>query len=148
MYSYVYGVTGNLFRDFTRYHAICCVANNPGRGKDIYIMKLTNYISIYLPSTEHGNTPANQEKIDKVKHALSIIFSQYFGGTTLSEHNGAWSDDHGNVITEKITVIKSFYTDQVEPGKIDQVFSIAAAVKTIFSQESVAVEHNNELILV
>jgi len=62
---------------------------------------------IYVPSTE-GRVPISKKKFDeRVKETIEFL-SKNFGGATQISGVGAWYDNKGNLIQEKVVKVESF----------------------------------------
>ena len=100
---------------------------------------LTNFVSVYVPSTVDVNTPASQEKIADVIRFVSAKFAAKFGGSTVTTAKGYWIADNGELVEDNITIVKSFHADE---GAFAFACEIAQFVKEALTQEAVTVETN------
>lgn len=90
---------------------------NAGRGLD-------NKISVYIPGTV--NRDAAADNTEYVKTAAAGL-SRLFGGATATAARGSWIDDDGNMITENITIVYAYASDDdATEENINQVASFGA----------------------
>ena len=108
-------------------------------------IKLSCSIKIYVPSTVDVDKESdNSLYVDKT---LSFL-AENCGGSTSSKALGAWISSSGKLIKENVTVVFA-YTDQNNLELIiDSVYDWCIKLKTELSQESIALEINNELYLI
>ena len=106
---------------------------------------LDHCVSIYVPSTLNVNQTVDNEKyVSLAKCALSKLFG---AATIYPNCLGSWPSEHGQV-DEKVDIVKSFCgLDDLVKHAAD-VKQIALQLKSDMGQESVAVEIDDELILV
>jgi hypothetical protein len=109
-----------------------------------FVDALAHSVSIYVPSTVNVNTPVDSAKV--VNETLSKL-SAIFGGCTASNAQGAWISDSEGLVTEKVTICKSF-TGTLDDTQLDKVYDIALAIKRDMAQEAVSVEVDNSLYFV
>ncbi|TDK59524.1 DUF3574 domain-containing protein [Bacillus salipaludis] len=99
-----------------------------------------------MPST-NGSDPISTDEHNKwVDNAMSH-FSIMFGGATSVDGNGAWVDDKGNLIKEKVTIVYSF-AQKLNNSKIDDVANYAKQIKEELHQSTVSVEVNGKMYFV
>jgi hypothetical protein len=106
------------------------------------LFPLDHSIKLYIPSTIETNKPADNSK--QVDQAIKLL-SSLFGGATSYEAIGAWTDQAGELVKEKITIVQSFATaEQVEENIMD-VVKHAQNLKNEMSQEAISLEYDGKL---
>lgn len=110
-------------------------------------MKLTNRISIFVPSTYEGNKPAKRMQKKAAKHAVKYL-CKYFGGSTAQEAQGFWHSPEKGLITEKQVIVFAQCSDNDLQAHKESVFNIAKAISKYMKQEAVTVTVNNEMFFV
>ncbi len=106
--------------------------------------KLTHYVSVYVPSTMGVDTPVdNAAQVRDTKAQLSTLF----GGCTATLAEGSWVSNAHELITESVTVCKSF-AQALTDESLDKVYTIAHELKVAMGQAAISVEIDNELYFV
>lgn len=108
------------------------------------VKMLASYISIYVPSTR------GREHIDNrpIVHRIASEFSNLFGGATAINAQGAWSAADGTLVTEKVTIVKSYTDPDQLSRKRALVLALARDLKAELQQDAVSVESNEGLELI
>jgi hypothetical protein len=106
------------------------------------LFPLDHSIKLYIPSTIETNKPADNSK--QVDEAMKL-FSSLFGGATSYEAVGAWTDQGGKLVKEKIVVVQSFATAKQVDENIMAVIKHAQHLKNEMSQEAISLEYDNKL---
>ena len=82
---------------------------------------LNQFVGIYVPSTNHikhgdSNVLTDKEHLAIVQRVAGE-FSLIFGGATTTPAIGYWKSETGELVAEKITVVKSYYvpSESVNP---------------------------------
>ena len=105
---------------------------------------LTNYKSVYIPSTRQGNIPLSQVESERIIKIVLTRMSQAFGGCTATHSIGSWLSNTHGLITEPVTIAQSYY--DIDPIVADRkVKSIARWIKKELQQESVSIQSNDGL---
>lgn len=107
-----------------------------------HLFPLDHSIKLYIPSTVETNKPADNSK--QVEEAMRL-FARLFGGATSYEAVGAWTDQAGELVKEKIIVVQSFATAQQVDDHIMEVVKHAQNLKNEMSQEAISLEYDNKL---
>ena len=110
-------------------------------------MKLTNKISVFVPSTYEGNKPAKRLQKKAVKHTAKYL-CKYFGGSTAQEAQGFWDSPEKGLITEKQVIVFAQCTDTDLQRNREKVFNMAKALCRWMKQEGVTVTVNDEMYFV
>lgn len=109
------------------------IAANIGRYLD-------NWVAVYVPIDAHEN----KDTVSPADTATTLESVQFrmasaFGGFTQYGALGGWVDDDGNLVVERVAVVKAFhYGSQADAYAI--AGSIAAYVGRKLDQDCVAVE--------
>lgn len=108
-------------------------------------LSLTHSIGIFIPSTldvnqEIDNTP-------QVQSALSFL-GKVFGGATSSEAEGVWRSEESGLVTEQVTIVRTFVSERSLQKHLDDVIEFATNLKVEMKQEAVAIDVDNQLVLV
>lgn len=100
---------------------------------------MNKFVSVYVPSTRHA-VPISKQEHDKAVRDVGTKFAREFGGFTATEGLGGWLSDSKGLITEPVTIVKSYYPDSLGTGAIRFARRIARQIKRKFQQEAVSVE--------
>lgn len=72
------------------------------------LFQFSHVVKIYIPGTVNENeTAADLQKIE-TENALSFMCG-LFGGATCGRFSGAWKNDAGEVITEPVNIVYSYF---------------------------------------
>ena len=105
---------------------------------------MKEYVSIYVPSTVQVDRPINNELfVNAVQHEMSKIF----GGSSTMEVNGTYLAKNGELVAERVTMVKSF-AKEITAEMASQIIALAQYLKQAMGQESVAVEYNGQMVFV
>lgn len=108
-------------------------------------VKLSCSVKIYVPSTVNVNESFDSaEWVDK---ALQLL-SNEFGGSTASKALGAWVSNSGELVKENVTMVFSYANQSQLEASINTIYEFCLDMKVKLSQESIALEVNNELYFV
>lgn len=108
-------------------------------------LSLDHSIGIFVPSTMDVNQAVSNEA--QVQATLSFLGS-LFGGATSSEAEGVWQSEDQELVVEQVTIVKTFVSRKALEKHLDEVIKFAARLKTEMRQEAVAIDVDNQLILV
>lgn len=106
---------------------------------------LDNKVCIYVPSTVNVNTKINNGK--QVTKTLSFL-AGLFGGCTTETARGAWVDQSGALVTEKVNKCYSFCSETQLTKNIPAVLDYCNTLKHEMQQECISLEVNNKLFFV
>jgi hypothetical protein len=105
---------------------------------------LNHRISIYIPSTTHGNRPAPTDLIAEWVKSAKTTFADLFGGFTAYRAVGGWMSPVHGLIEEPVTVVAS-HTDDDGLDRLGEVEEFAAQVAEALGQEAVTLEVDNSI---
>lgn len=108
-------------------------------------LSLDHSIGIFVPSTVDVNQSVSNET--QVQATLAFLGS-LFGGATSSEAEGVWQSEDQNLVVERVTIVKTFVSQKALEKHLDEVVKFATRLKTEMKQEAVAIDVDNQLILV
>ena len=102
---------------------------------------LKKFVAIYVPSTVNVNIAASAEKIADVTRFVCAKLASRFGGSTVTQATGYWVSETGEIVEDKIQIVKSHY-DCEESAAVTYAREIAEFVKQALTQEAVTLETN------
>lgn len=108
-------------------------------------LSLTQTVAIFIPSTVDVDTVVENEV--QVKAALSFL-GDLFGGATSSDASGVWKSEESDLVVEKVSIVRSFVSEKALKRHLDDVIAFAGQIKEEMKQEAVAIDVNNELVLI
>ena len=108
-------------------------------------LSLNHSVALFVPSTMDVDQSVDNRA--QVQETLSF-FGNLFGGATSSNAEGAWRSEDSGIVTEQVTIVKTFVSRKALDTYLDEVFSFASQLKVNMKQEAVAVSVDNRLILV
>ena len=108
-------------------------------------LSLTHSIGIFIPSPLDVNSAVDNSV--QVKATLAFLGS-IFGGATSSEADGVWRSEDSGLVTEQVTIVRTFVSKQALEAHLDSVLSFATVLKRDMRQEAVALDVDNQLLLV
>lgn len=100
---------------------------------------LTKFVSVYVPSTRHA-VPISRAEHDRAVRSVESAFSREFGGFTATPGVGGWLSDSKGLITEPVTIVKSYYTEDKAASALKIAQRVAKRLKKQFDQEAVSLE--------
>lgn len=114
--------------------------------EDVYRrLSLNHAVALFVPSTmDVDDTVDNTEQ---VQSALAFL-GGVFGGATSSDAEGVWRSEDSGLVTEQVTVVRTFVSKRALDEHLDDVISFASTLKRDMKQEAVAISVDNQLILV
>lgn len=108
-------------------------------------LSLTQTVAIFIPSTMDVDTAVENEV--QVRAALSFL-GDLFGGATSSDGSGVWKSEESDLVVEKVSIVRSFVSEKALKRHLDDVIAFAGQIKEEMKQEAVAIDVNNELVLI
>ena len=111
------------------------------------MLQLTNYVTLYIPSTLEGSKPAPEKLIEAQVEKIARALTEAFGGATVQNAEGYYLSVSGELIAERVKTIKA-YTDASLEIVATVAHELAQTIKRDMMQESVAFETNAGLTLV
>lgn len=96
-------------------------------------------IEILIPSENLGQEDLERQKM--YVNAISLVFTNKFGGATVQNVTGWWNSSHRNcLVTEKIVSVKSFVKDELFTAQtFHEVKGFVDSVKDGMSQDAISV---------
>lgn len=108
-------------------------------------IKLGCSVKIYVPSTSNVNETADTSRwVD----ASMKLLAQEFGGATATQALGAWLSMEKGLVKERVTLVIAYTTSEGISQKIDLIYEFCEKMKKDLSQETIALEINNELYFI
>lgn len=108
-------------------------------------LSLNHAVALFVPSTMDVNQTT--DNTTQVQAALSF-FGTLFGGATSSNAEGAWRSEESGLVTEQVTIVRTFISKKALDSHLDDVLNFASDLKRDMKQEAVAISVDNQLILV
>jgi hypothetical protein len=110
------------------------------------LFKLSNKVSLYVPTKDKNNQELPAELIQKMIDLTASTFSQVNGGATSTNALGYWKSVAGELIKEKIVVVFS-YSNNLEKS-IEAAIETGEQLKEMANQDAISLEVNNELYFI
>lgn len=110
------------------------------------LFKLSNKVSLYVPTKDKNNQELPAELIQKMVDLTASTFSQVNGGATSTNALGYWKSVAGELIKEKIVVVFS-YSNNLEKS-IEAAIETGEQLKEMANQDAISLEVNNELYFI
>jgi hypothetical protein len=108
-------------------------------------LSLNHSIGIFIPSTMDVDMAVDNSA--QVQEALAF-FGTIFGGATRSQAEGCWRSEESGLVIEQVTIVRTFVSKQALETHLDQVVEFATKLKKEMKQEAVAIDVDNQLVLV
>jgi CRP-like cAMP-binding protein len=108
-------------------------------------LSLNHAVALFVPSTVDVDQEVDNSQ--QVKATLSFL-GNLFGGATSSDAEGAWRSEDSGLVTEQVTIVRTFVSKKALDTHLDDVIHFATDLKRDMKQEAVAVSVDNQLILV
>lgn len=108
-------------------------------------LSLNHTVALFVPSTMDVNQ--HTDNSTQVQSTLSFL-GNLFGGATSSNAEGAWRSEESGLVTEKVTIVRTFVSKKALDTHLDDVLNFAAELKRNMNQEAVAISVDHQLILV
>ncbi len=108
-------------------------------------LSLNHALAIFVPSTI--DVSQQTDNTQQVQQALSFLGS-IFGGATSSNAEGVWRSEESGLVTEQVTIVRTFVSAKALESHLDTVIDFASGLKRDMKQEAVAISIDNQLILV
>ena len=100
---------------------------------------LTNRAAVYIPTTHGDNGKADVADVHAAVDEAVEIMAELFGGATVTQGRGAWTNVDGNVVKETVYIVTAA-ADSVGDDEIDRLVDFAEAIRNRFEQEAVTLE--------
>lgn len=108
-------------------------------------LSLNHAVAIFVPSTMDVNQTTDNAA--QVQATLAFL-GNLFGGATSSDAEGVWRSEDSGLVTEQVTIVRTFVAKKALDQHIDDVIGFAADLKKEMKQEAIAVDIDNQLVLV
>ncbi|MEW5985415.1 MAG: Crp/Fnr family transcriptional regulator [Chloroflexota bacterium] len=108
-------------------------------------LSLNHTVAVFVPSTLDVDQSVSNEA--QVQAALSF-FGSLFGGATSSDAEGVWQSEDSGLVVERVTIVRTFVSKKALDQHLDDVIKFATGLKKEMKQEAVALDVDNQLILV
>jgi hypothetical protein len=108
-------------------------------------LSLNHTLALFVPSTLDVSQFTDNSA--QVQSTLSFL-GNLFGGATSSNAEGAWRSEESGLVTEQVTIVRTFVSQKALDIHLDDVLSFAAELKRNMKQEAVAISVDHQLILV
>ena len=105
----------------------------------------TNQISVFIPTTVDVNqTVDTQIYVDRT---LALL-GRFFRGATSSQAQGVWKSEEVGLVGETVYIVRSYATKLALKNHLPEVLLFVEQLKEELSQEAMAVEVNQKLMLI
>lgn len=105
---------------------------------------MNKFAAIYVPTTTQGNVASPELAAIVVDMVFGKMIA-LFGGATITEGIGGFAMDNGEIVKEKIFIVKSFTDENKFNANMPAVNELARKVCDEMTQQCVSVETNNGL---
>lgn len=113
------------------------------------MFKLRNRIAFYIPSTDDSDSKIPDSQHDERSNYIASFFARLFGGSTiLNNVTGNWINSDGKLVGESIKIVYSFCSSEDLEDHYSDVIQTAVKHCEYWSQASIAIEINDDLILI
>lgn len=102
-------------------------------------------IGLYIPTTVNVNQSADTQAC--LQKTLAFM-GQLFGGATSNLAQGMWSSQAAELVSETITIVKSYVTQSDLDKHLPAVIEYVESLKDELKQEAMALEVNQKLMLI
>lgn len=110
-----------------------------------FMLQLNQRVAIYVPSTTNVDEVCdNNEMVQKTIRFLS----EKFGGTTATKAVGGWVCENGKLVTEDVTIVYSFCTEQQLHTEAHALIEWCKMIKKEMKQEAVTLEVNRQVAFI
>ena len=107
-------------------------------------MLLNNKVTVVVPSTIGLDAAPADIIIETVEGALAAL-ARVAGGSTAVDAMGAWIDDRGHLVRERVCNVYAYCTDSQRPWVVKAARRVAADIKQVMTQEAVAIIINGTM---
>ena len=113
-------------------------------------MELKNNYALYIPSTINGEYISDGKHADWCEKYVKIMLENFFG-LTVSAAFGYWKSESGNIIAEKVYIIKASTNAEIFEYNYtpeEYIRIVAERLKSDMGQEAVSYEINGVLHII
>lgn len=100
---------------------------------------LNKFVTVYVPSTQDVGKPLPAKARKALVTRVATALSDSFGGATATAGQGYYKADSGELIVERVTLVKSYHALETTEA-LAIVIPLAQAIKSEYGQESIAIE--------
>lgn len=101
--------------------------------------ELTKRAAVYIPTTHGDNGKADVADVYAAVDEAIELMAKLFGGATVTQGRGAWTNVDGNVVKETVYIVTAA-ADSIGDSEIDALVDFAEAIRNRFEQEAVTLE--------
>jgi len=109
------------------------------------MFKLSNKVTVYIPSTTDINKPIDNTQY--INECASLL-SKCFGGATSTPALGYWLSPATGLVKESTTMVFAYALDKDLQNNIDQVIDYCEQLKDVLKQDAIALEINGEMYFI
>lgn len=109
------------------------------------LFQFSHVVKIYVPGTVNENETAVDLQKTETENALSFMCG-LFGGATCGRFSGAWKNDAGEVITEPVNIVYSYFDGDL--AKVSQLIEYAKNLCKTMKQDCISIEFDGRLAFV
>lgn len=132
------------FGGSTKFENGVCVSGIQKDNELIVNSKVDTITSLFIPSTLNVNKQINNSTyVNRYKEIMSKIFK---GEIVITEAQGSWVDNNGEVVIEKQTILSVY--EPLGVTKYNKLIRLAKRVKREMLQEGVTVTVDNSFLIV
>lgn len=106
------------------------------------IFQFSHVVKIYIPGTVNEKETAADLQQVETENALSFM-CDLFGGATCGRFSGAWKNDAGEVITEPVNIVYSYFDGEL--SKVLQLVEYAENLCKRMNQDCIGIEYDGKL---
>lgn len=103
-------------------------------------------VALVIPTTVNVDIPLSESTIQEIVNRSLRFLANLAGGATAYPATGAWVAESGKLVTEKVYIVYSFFSD-LTIDDLMKIRSFVVNLKQELGQESFAVEINGKFIL-
>ena len=101
---------------------------------------LNNRITFYVPSTQAGNVAISNDDFNTRTQEIAGIFSDMFGGFTITDSVGGWKSQEHGLILENVKQVSSYASNEQIKEHKKAVIALANSKKVEWQQEAISIE--------
>jgi hypothetical protein len=110
------------------------------------LFKLGQNVKVFVPSTTAVNKAGDELQAVYIRKFMELMGAE-FGGSTSYRAIGAWLSTTEGLVTENVTIVEAFATDDKFEHGLNQIISLSSKMKKAMGQEAIAIQVNGDLFL-
>ena len=110
------------------------------------LFKLGQNVKVFVPSTTAVNKAGDELQAVYIRKFMELMGAE-FGGSTSYKAIGAWLSTTEGLVTENVTIVEAFATDDKFEHGLNQIISLSSKMKKAMGQEAIAIQVNGDLFL-